>query len=101
MPSSTRRWARAKGWCIAIGSMRKRSRAGWPRCRPRPIPETFMRVWAEANRTALLIAAMMAAGFALTLYIFYPGVMTFDARYVYQDIAKGFFGDWQSPAMTF
>lgn len=59
-----------------------------------------MRVWAEANRTALLIAALTAAGFALTLYIFYPGVMTFDARYVYQDIAKGFFGDWQSPVMT-
>ena len=59
-----------------------------------------MHVWAEANRTALLIAALTAAGFALTLYIFYPGVMTFDARYVYQDIAKGFFGDWQSPVMT-
>ena len=38
--------------------------------------------------------------FALTLYVFYPGIMTFDARYVYQDIAKGFFGDWQSPVMT-
>jgi hypothetical protein len=26
--------------------------------------------------------------------------MTFDARYVYQDIAKGFYGDWQSPVMS-
>jgi hypothetical protein len=26
--------------------------------------------------------------------------MTYDARYVYEDIAKGFFGDWQSPVMT-
>jgi hypothetical protein len=60
-----------------------------------------MRVSAETKRrTALPIAALTAAGFALTLYIFYPGVMTFDARYVYQDIAKGFFGDWQSPVMT-
>ena len=43
---------------------------------------------------------MTAAGFVLTLYVFYPGIMTSDARYVYQDIAKGFFGDWQSPVMT-
>ena len=56
-----------------IGSIRLRSRAGWPNCRPRPIPETSMRVWADTNRTALLIAAMTAAGFALTLYVFYPG----------------------------
>jgi hypothetical protein len=58
-----------------------------------------MRVGAEANRTALLIAAMTAAGFALTLYVFYPGITTYDARYIYQDMANGFFGDWQSPAM--
>jgi hypothetical protein len=51
-------------------------------------------------RRAALVAAIAAAGFALTVYIFYPGVMTFDARYVYDDIAKGFFGDWQSPVMT-
>ena len=42
---------------------------------------------------------MTAAGFALTLYVFYPGVMTFDALYIYKDMAKGNFGDWQSPAM--
>ena len=42
---------------------------------------------------------MTAAGFALTLYVFYPGVMTFDALYIYKDMAKGTFGDWQSPAM--
>lgn len=59
-----------------------------------------MRARPESSRTALLVAAMTAAGFALTLYVFYPGVMTFDARYVYQDMAKGFFGDWQSPAMV-
>jgi len=58
-----------------------------------------MRAWAEPNRTALLIGAMTAAGFALTLYVFYPGVMTFDALYVYKDMTNGFFGDWQSPMM--
>jgi hypothetical protein len=58
-----------------------------------------MRAWAEANRMALPIAAITAAGFVLTLYVFYPGIMTFDARYMYQDMANGFFGDWQSPVM--
>jgi hypothetical protein len=58
-----------------------------------------MRVWSEPKWTALLIAAMTAAGFTLTLYVFYPGVMTFDALYIYKDMAKGFFGDWQSPVM--
>jgi hypothetical protein len=51
-------------------------------------------------RPALLILLATAAGFGLTLRVFYPGVMTYDARYVYEDIAKGFFGDWQSPVMT-
>ena len=35
----------------------------------------------------------------MTLYVFYPGIMTFDALYIYKDMAKGTFGDWQSPAM--
>ena len=39
-------------------------------------------------------------GFGLTLLIFYPGVMTYDAKFVYEDIAKGTFGDWQSPVMV-
>ena len=67
-----------------------------------------MRFWPEAGRAILppswqriaLIIAVTAAGFSLTLYVFYPGVMTYDARYVYEDIAKGFYGDWQSPVMT-
>ncbi len=53
-----------------------------------------------SRRSIWLIATMIAAGFALTLYVFYPGVMTYDARFVYEDIAKGTLGDWQSPAMT-
>lgn len=59
-----------------------------------------MRAWPETSRSALLVSAMSAAGFALTLYVFYPGVMTFDARYVYNDMVEGFFGDWQSPVMV-
>ena len=53
-----------------------------------------------SRRSALLIIAMVAAGFGLTLLVFYPGVMTYDSKFVYEDIAKGFLGDWQSPVMT-
>jgi len=59
-----------------------------------------MRASLKPRQAVLLIAAMMAAGFVLTLYVLYPGVMTFDARYIYQDMVKGTFGDWQSPAMV-
>jgi hypothetical protein len=53
----------------------------------------------EAKRTLLAIAALCGFGFALTLYVFWPGILTFDARYIYEDMAKGFYGDWQSPVM--
>src|SRR5437763_6467909 len=46
------------------------------------------------------VAALLAAGYGLTLWIFYPGVMTYDAKFVHEDIAKGALGDWQSPVMT-
>jgi hypothetical protein len=46
------------------------------------------------------VAALTAAGYGLTLAIFYPGIMTYDAKFVYEDIAKGAVGDWQSPVMT-
>ncbi len=45
-------------------------------------------------------AALVALGFGLTVLVFYPGVWTYDARFVYEDIAKGVRGDWQSPVMT-
>ncbi len=51
-------------------------------------------------RRALPILALTLAGFALTLRIFYPGVMTYDAWYVHADIAKSEMGDWQSPVQT-
>jgi len=53
----------------------------------------------EMGRTALLLVGLAAAGFASTLYVFYPGIMTFDSLYIYKDMAKRAFGDWQSPAM--
>src|SRR3977135_694373 len=52
------------------------------------------------RRLYLAVAALIAAGHGLTLAIFYPGIVTFDAKFVYQYIAKGVLGDWQSPVMT-
>ncbi len=51
-------------------------------------------------RRALPVVALALAGFALTLRVFYPGVMTWDAWYVHSYIAAGQAGDWQSPLMT-
>jgi len=48
----------------------------------------------------LAVAILIAAGYGLTFLVFYPGVMTYDAKFVYEDIAKHTLGDWQSPAMT-
>jgi hypothetical protein len=58
-----------------------------------PLPE-------RAPAKPVGVAALIALGFGLTLLVFYPGVWTYDARFVYEDIAKGFRGDWQSPVMT-
>ena len=63
-------------------------------------PDSAQSTAAHARHSAWPAIAMAAAGFGLTLFVFYPGVMTFDAKYVYLDIAKGFYGDWQSPVMT-
>ncbi len=51
-------------------------------------------------RLYIAVCALIAAGYALTLVIFYPGIMTYDAKFVYEDIGKGVLGDWQSPVMT-
>jgi hypothetical protein len=50
-------------------------------------------------RARLAIAFIALAGFAFTLWLFYPGILTFDAYYIYQDMQKHAYGDWQSPAM--
>ena len=34
-------------------------------------------------RNWLVVLALAAAGYALTLYVFFPGVMTYDAKYIY------------------
>jgi hypothetical protein len=52
-----------------------------------------MRNWAT-------VAVLAAAGYALTLYVFYPGVMTYDAKYIYEAIPDQHPGDWQSPLMV-
>jgi len=54
-----------------------------------------------ARRSAfLLVLLTLAAGYALTVLVFYPGYSTADARYVYADAMAWRFGDWQSPAMA-
>src|SRR5438132_10033450 len=52
------------------------------------------------QRASLLVLVMVAAGYALTVLVFYPGYSTADARYVYADAMAWRFGDWQSPAMA-
>src|SRR6516165_9782056 len=47
-----------------------------------------------------IVGVLIVAGYASTQWLYYPGAKTWDAKYVYQDIAKGFYGDWQSPVMT-
>ena len=55
------------------------------------------------SRPHLLIASvaiLLATGFALTLAIFYPGIMTFDSKFLHEYAVKGTMGDWQSPVMV-
>src|SRR5262249_58085195 len=54
-----------------------------------------------ASRSSLIaVAILIVAGYSLTLLVFYRGVMTYDAKFVYEDIAKHPPGDCQSPGMT-
>jgi hypothetical protein len=55
---------------------------------------------ATSRSSFLAVAILIAAGYGLTLLVFYAGIMTYDAKFVYEDIAKHTLGDWQSPAMT-
>ncbi|RAI35206.1 hypothetical protein, partial [Rhodoplanes roseus] len=52
----------------------------------------------RAPGLAVLLIAL--AGFVLTLLVFWPGVMTFDARFVLAAARAGTYGDWQSPVMA-
>ena len=53
-----------------------------------------------AGRSLWPAIALYAIGYALTLYVFFPGVMTYDGRFIYEDTARPFRGDWQSPVLT-
>ncbi len=64
------------------------------------MPRSPDRSQPERRRFYVAVAALIAAGYGLTLLIFYPGIMTYDAKFVYADIADGVLGDWQSPVMT-
>jgi hypothetical protein len=65
-----------------------------------PIPATAKtKAQPAAAVSALLVLLMVAAGYAVTVLVFYPGYVTVDARYVYADAQAWQFGDWQSPAM--
>src|SRR5215831_19298735 len=60
-------------------------------------------VEAAPSRPVLLIASvviLLAIGCALTLVIFYPGIMTFDSKFLHEYAMKGTMGDWQSPVMV-
>jgi hypothetical protein len=46
------------------------------------------------------VAILLAIGFALTMAIFYPGIMTFDSKFLHEYAVKGTMGDWQSPVMV-
>jgi hypothetical protein len=62
--------------------------------------EAIARKAPSRQRALLLVLGMVAAGYALTVLVFYPGYSTADARYVYADAMAWRFGDWQSPAMA-
>jgi hypothetical protein len=64
------------------------------------MPSSDDRAQRARRRLSLAVAVPIAAGYGLTLWIFYPGILTYDAKFVYEDIAKGVLGDWQSPVMT-
>ena len=49
----------------------------------------------------LLPVVLCAIGVAAVLQLVYdPWYLNYDARYVYLDGQRGFYGDWQSPVMT-
>lgn len=63
-----------------------------------PLP-TLRRRWSWLMQNPFILA-LAAAGFALTVLLFYPGYLTNDAAYVYEYMQAWRFGDWQSPLMS-
>jgi hypothetical protein len=66
---------------------------------PQPLADSAPPMPATTQRSALLVAGVLA-GYCLTLFVFYPGIMTYDGRYSHEYAMKGTYGDWQSPVMT-
>jgi hypothetical protein len=64
---------------------------------PRAIPRSAA---TPGSGITLLLCAMTAAGFSLTVLALYPGHLTNDATYVHSYIQDWQLGDWQSPLMT-
>jgi len=62
--------------------------------------EAIARKVPSRQRVPLLLLLTVAAGYALTVLVFYPGYSTADARYVYAYAMAWHFGDWQSPVMA-
>ena len=56
--------------------------------------------WRASAGAIVAVLLLLAAGYALTILVFYPGYMTVDATYVYAASQDWRFGDWQSPAMS-
>jgi hypothetical protein len=64
------------------------------------MPAPSERVLSQPRFLMACVAVLLAIGFGLTLLIFYPGVMTFDSKYLHEYAMKGTMGDWQSPVMV-
>jgi hypothetical protein len=62
--------------------------------------QTPPQISAASTGAMVAIASLAAAGYALTLLAFYPGYLTRDAFYVYENAQEWSFGDWQSPLMA-
>lgn len=64
------------------------------------MPSRLERVLSQPRLLKVFVAILLVIGFGLTLLTFYPGVMTFDAKYLHEYAMKGTMGDWQSPIMV-
>lgn len=52
------------------------------------------------KRTPLALLTTLLAAYALTLLVFFPGVMTGDAAALYTEMTRRELSDWQSPVMN-
>jgi hypothetical protein len=64
------------------------------------MPSRPERMQSQPRLLVASVAVLLVVGFGLTLLIFYPGVMTFDAKFLHEYAMKGTMGDWQSPVMV-